>query len=207
MNILPERVDFMDDSFIQYINMKQYLIIILFFIISQFAAYGQNCQGVIIGNQLSFFKNSEDCFGATVISLQNITNEENFLLRDSTSNAYLIADIIKYSNDRFLVNIMSSDTDAFPFEMDSIWISTKNVGIGITTSNVNGKPGIPLYARPSYDSKHAMLPNDAAYIITEVSEFKERWLKIRYNDKDNVLTGWLAPENQCINMYSMCCGN
>lgn len=187
--------------------MKQNLIIIIFFLISQLTAYSQNCQCVIIGNQLSYFRSSKDSISTTIINLQNIANEENLLLRDSISNAYLIADIIKHSNDRFLVNIMSSDTDAFPFEMDSIWICTKNVGIGITTSNVKGKSGIPLYNKPSYDSEHVMLPVDAAYNITRVFETNERWLKIQFNDKDNVWEGWLAPENQCVNMYSMYCGN
>lgn len=66
---------------------------------------------------------------------------------------------------------------------------------------------IPLYNKPSYNSNHSVLPKDAAYNIARILECQGKWLKIRLCGKENEIIGWLAPEDQCINMYSMCCGN
>ena len=135
-------------------------------------AYCQINQGVLIGNQLSTYKTSEDSCSNVIISRKDINNDTELLV-DSASNAFYIVDIIGSSNNRFLVNIMSSDTDSQPLSMDSVWISKSNVGVGLTTTRINNEPKIPLYNC----------------------------------NKGKEMIGWIAPENQCINMYSMCSGN
>lgn len=79
--------------------------------------------------------------------------------------------------------------------------------LGLAPKNIDGKPMIPLYNKPSFRSKLSMLPKDAAYSIAQVCDCKERWLKIRIRGTKDDIVGWLPPENQCVNMYSMCCGN
>ena len=59
----------------------------------------------------------------------------------------------------------------------------------------------------TFRSKLSMLPQGAAYSIAQVCDCKERWLKIRIRGTKDEIVGWLPPENQCVNMYSMCCGN
>lgn len=186
--------------------MKYRLIIISFSLITHIMAYCQINQGVLIGNQLSTYKTSEDSCSNVIISRKDINNDTELLV-DSASNAFYIVDIIGSSNNRFLVNIMSSDTDSQPLSMDSVWISKSNVGVGLTTTRINNEPKIPLYNKPSYSSSYSILPTDAAYNIVQVLECDGKWLKIRFCNKGKEMIGWIAPENQCINMYSMCSGN
>ena len=169
-------------------------------------AYCQINQGVLIGNQLSTYKTSEDSCSNVIISRKDINNDTELLV-DSVSNAFYLAEIIGSSNNRFLVNIMSSDMDSQPFSMDSVWISKSNVGVGLTTTKISNEPKIPLYNKPSYSSSYIILPTDAAYNIAQVLECDGKWLKIRFCNKGKEMIGWIAPENQCINMNSMCSGN
>ena len=171
-------------------------------------AYCQINQGVIIGTQLAIYKTAEDSCRTIITTKEGIANDINTeLLADSASNAFYIVDIISSYNNRFLVNIMSSDMDSMPFSMDSVWISNENVGIGLTPTKINGESKIPLYNKPSNNSNYSLLPKDAAYNIAQILECQGKWQKVRLRNKENDIIGWLAPENQCVNMYSMCCGN
>lgn len=169
-------------------------------------AYCQINQGVLIGNQLAIYKTSEDSCSNVIISRKDINNDTELLV-DSASNAFYIVDIIGSSNNRFLVNIMSSDTDSLPFSVDSVWIPKSNVGVGLTTTKISNEPKIPLYNKPSYSSSYSILPTDAAYNIAQVLECDGKWMKIRFCNKGKEIIGWIASENQCINMNSMCSGN
>lgn len=56
-------------------------------------AYCQINQGVLIGNQLSTYKTSEDSCSNVIISRKDINNDTELLV-DSASNAFYIVDII-----------------------------------------------------------------------------------------------------------------
>ena len=188
--------------------MKQRIFVVSFLLLMYIVAYCQIGRGVIVGGKLAVYKTAEDTSGRIIIARADSNKATDAeLLADSASNAFYIVDIIESCKNRFLVKISSSDTDSLPFSIDSVWIPKNNVGVGLAPKNIDGKPMIPLYYKPSFRSKLSMLPQGAAYSIAQVCDCKERWLKIRIRGTKNEIVGWLPPENQCVNMYSMCCGN
>lgn len=188
--------------------MKQRIFVVSFLLLMHIVTYSQIGKGVIVGGKLAVYKTAEDTSGRIIIARADSNKATDAeLLADSASNVFYVVDIIESCKNRFLVKISSSDTDSLPFSIDSVWIQKNNVGVGLAPKNIDGKPMIPLYNKPSFRSKLSMLPQGAAYSIAQVCDCKERWLKIRIRGTKDDIVGWLPPENQCVNMYSMCCGN
>lgn len=162
----------------------------------------QNCQCVIVGD-----KSTSDRDFKTEHAFDGIPIEDNLsLVVDSLSDAYYIAEIIGSNKDCFLVNYMPSDVESTLSSKDSVWISKRNAGIGIKGTIYNGKNQIPLYGEPDYDATRGFYVTNSVIQLVQVLDYKDRWLKICVNDNDCVIIGWLAPENQCVNMYTMCTG-
>lgn len=167
-------------------------------------AFCQNCQCVIVGEN-NKFKYAFD--GCCTNDKNNASLQKNSsLVIDSITGAYLIAEIISNNNDCFLVNFMPSDEESSLVSKDSVWVAKSNIAIGLRGHDYKGMSKIPLYNYPDYNAMHGLYVVNTAYLLAQVTEYKDRWLKICLENNGTVVIGWLAPENQCTNMYTMCMG-
>lgn len=62
---------------------------------------------------------------------------------------------------------------------------------------------LKLYLEPTVDSPYIedRLYTTAGFAVVDVYE---RWLKIKININNTIYFVWLAPHNQCANVYSTC---
>ena len=165
----------------------------------------QNCQCVIVGENNDFkYSLTDSCCNNNYSNAK--INENLTLVVDSVTGAYLIAEVISSNKDCFLVNLMPSDEKSSLISKDSVWVSKANISIGLRGPNHNGMSKIPLYNRPDYSTMHGFYVINTASTLAHVLECKNGWCKIRLNCSGVIVVGWLAPENQCTNMYTMCMG-
>lgn len=166
----------------------------------------QNCYSIICSENNTITFSLNKCSDKRLNSPSIQTNNDwkfQPLATDSTNNAYLIAELLDSDQDCFLVNFWPSDIESGLCSRDSVWILKDNIGIGLRRT---GNNGIPLYNCPSYKAMHSYYDINTSSELAKVIEFKNGWLKIRFNYDRSVIVGWLAPENQCLNMYTMCMG-
>ena len=115
-------------------------------------------------------------------------------------DSFFQIEIIKGYKDKFFVNINCINCET---SIDSCWINKKNAGIGLRNKTINF---IPIYNEPEYDSKIKIVNIPIESILARLVDIKDLWVKITFEFKNKKFIGWLAPENQCINLFTMCLG-
>lgn len=63
-----------------------------------------------------------------------------------------------------------------------------------------------LYKTPNSSGGITCCINDSEEYVVTVVDAMGSWLKVKVENGENVNVGWLAPENQCSDLYSACCG-
>jgi hypothetical protein len=163
--------------------------IILLFILLSFI-YSLKCQninkpyGFLVGDTICIYKNYRD-------------NEPIYYINNPINDSFFQIEIIKGYKDKFFVNINCETS------IDSCWINKKNAGIGLRNKTINF---IPIYNEPEYDSKIKIVNIPIESILARLVDIKDLWVKITFEFKNKKFIGWLAPENQCINLFTMCLG-
>lgn len=115
---------------------------------------------------------------------------------DSINESYYSLSI-KESNKNFLKVIPTSINDTVK---KSGWIKNDNVGIYSATYN----RVLHLYTKPDKQS-HILFSIEKYFTqpLTIIS-CSGKWLNVEVKLKNKVYKGWMAPEDQCANVYSTC---
>lgn len=170
-------------------NMKK--IIPLFVLLS--IGYSLKCQninkpyGFLVGDTICIYKNYKD-------------SKPIYYIYNSITDSFFQIEIIKEYKEKFFVNVNCINCKTY---IDSCWINKKNAGIGLRNKTINF---VPLYNKPDYNSKFKILNVPTESILAKIVDIKDHWVKISFEFKNKKFIGWLAPENQCSNLYTMCLG-
>jgi len=133
------------------------------------------------------------------ISLYSDSNSQKvlyYIKNDSINEIYYNLSILE-SNKNLLKTIPTSINDTIK---KPGWIKNENVGIYSATYN----RVLHLYAKP--DKQSNILFSIKEYFIQPLTVLScsGKWLNVEVKLKNKVYKGWMAPEDQCANVYSTC---
>jgi hypothetical protein len=153
--------------------------------------YGQNVYpvGVFVGDSIEMFANSTNNYSKGIIKNDNI-------------NGYYEVTILKKRHGRFLV--LSNPINVKFHQQQKGWVNVGVVGIGLT-NKILGE--VPIYCLPNKRTNPQIIKIITESIIAKILNTKQNWMKISFESNGQIITGWLAPENQCNNLFTMCIGN
>lgn len=119
------------------------------------------------------------------------------LMNDTTKENYVVFTLIKTKNDYAYVigGAVLKDT----LERRG-WIEKRLLGI---YPGDYSKP-VKLYSKPDKSSKVNISIMYSQYSPLEVIDCKNGWLLVELIREDNTYSGWLPPDNQCANPYTVC---
>jgi hypothetical protein len=153
-----------------------------------------NTNGFLIGDTIVLFDRAKSS-----IATQFIDN--------TNTDVYYEVEIISKKNDRFQIKLNPINYDSITVDINIFWwIETKNIGVGLRNCE---RSKIPIYDKPKKEStKKDVYVYAAESVIANITDIKENWLKISFETFDKKkITGWLSPNNQCFNLFTMCCGS
>lgn len=133
------------------------------------------------------------------ISLYNNVNYQKVVYNiknDSINEIYYNLAIIE-SNKNLLKVIPTSINDTIK---KAGWIKSEYVGIYSSTYN----RVLHLYAKP--DSRSNIISSIKEYFTKPLTVIScsGKWFYVQVKLKDKIYKGWMAPEDQCANVYSTC---
>lgn len=119
---------------------------------------------------------------------------------DNSNNDFFRVALIKKRYKRYFVRITNlSITDSYACYG---WLNHLSVGITFKSNE------IALYERCNKSSNSRELIVPLGTTIANVLNFRDNgWMKISFDLYDSHFIGWLPPEFQCDNYFTMCCGN
>lgn len=140
-------------------------------------------------------------FGKANIPLYKRNNGMDIkeILKRADSDDYFEAEIIQKKDKRFYIKTMDMYTDTVFLG----WVDKRYVGVGLRNKSVHS---IPIYEFPRFNSKKTIIKINIMSVTAEVLNINGNWLKICFNKNGKKIIGWLAPDNQCYNLYTMCSG-
>ena len=172
--------------------MKKNIVIILFVFFVIVDLYGQKD---------TFIPNSY-LIGNSIIPLYK--NSLGKLIKKRVNNSlldnYYETQIISKKNNRFFVQVNCVNCNN---SIISGWLDIKYVGVGLRNKSYNS---IPLYSLPNYKSKRIVVKVHIESIIAIIIDKNGKWLKVYFDNNRKKIIGWLAPDNQCYNLFTMCTG-
>jgi hypothetical protein len=149
---------------------------------------GNHPTGFFIGDSIPVFANS---YNDKIQEMYDNTN----------SDIFFQTHIIRAKNNCFYVSIEPiNDTTRHILHG---WAQVGSIGVGLYNRQ---REEIPLYEKPTYISNINIVKVQVESVIATVKHCKGKWLEIEFNIGDQRIRGWLAPENQCADLYTMCCG-
>ena len=81
------------------------------------------------------------------------------------------------------------------------WIRITDAGIYTRTYSKNT---YPLYFKPSYKSKIAVIFYDEDGTLVQVTDIQNGWLKVKVYYRKKLYEYWLPPKYQCQNTFNSC---
>lgn len=173
-------------------------------------AFAQSC--FLIGDSIKLFERCYACIGTTIygsdredgLSIQ-IFGEDNAFY-----SYYIECNIVKIKNKKVLVKMMP--VGVYPEQISKLnksWIDINNLGIcyQIDYSNYEKNGQVLLYKRPNSKSNIVCLEIEPSDFIANVIHKYHSWIKVNVALNGKNITGWLAPENQCVEIFNRCMGN
>lgn len=168
--------------------MKTVFFLAMLFIVQGCISQSQKCEcdGFLITDKkaISLYGNAN-----SQKVVYNITN-------DSINEIYYNLSILE-SNKSFLKVIPNSITDSIK---KPGWIKNENAGIYSATYN----RVLHLYAKPDKQSNILFSIREYFTQPLTIVSCSGKWLNVEVKLKDKVYQGWMAPEDQCANVYSTC---
>lgn len=129
-----------------------------------------------------------------------------YVIKDTLEDNFFETQILKKKDNRFEVKI-SSVYDV-NLKINKGWIKQGDLSVGFRSSNQNRT--IPIYNNPNINSHFFYLssPESVIGIISDIMFVKnnQTWLKVSFILNGKKKSGWLSPENQCYNLFTMCTG-
>ena len=152
--------------------------------------YGQKNEIVpnsfLLGNSITIYKSSNG-------------KQIKRILAKPNSDDFYQSDVLFKRDNRFYLKANSIYNDKLVFG----WVDCKDVKVGLrSTSN----DSIPIYTVPKYAAGKRVVHIHIESVIAEVIAIDKNWLKVCFMNKGKKVIGWLAPENQCCDLYTMCSG-
>lgn len=117
---------------------------------------------------------------------------------DSIKEEFVVFGLLDKNDSMFYVVAHSSLMEKI---ITTGWIQKKSY-LRIFSSVYVGKT--VLYKSPDRSSE-VLVKVEYSADSYEVTDFCDRWLKIRVKEKGKFIEGWMPPEEQCCNVYSTCC--
>lgn len=153
-----------------------------------------------------------DCFAITLFTINN----QPVPLYDDNDKIveYIQNDSIKED----YLHIYPDTNQHDSLYRDKIYIKTKYVFKDGTTKGWVRKSDLRviihccthtlcLYSEPSYNGNKIGCLERYNYNTVQILQIKGEWLYVKFQDWNDVTyEGWLSPEDQCYDPYSLCCG-
>lgn len=117
---------------------------------------------------------------------------------DSIKEEFVVFGLLDKNDSMFYVVALSSLMEKI---ITTGWIQKKSY-LRIFSSVYVGKT--VLYKSPDRSSE-VLVEMEYSADSYEVTDFCDKWLKIRVKEKGKFIEGWMPPEEQCPNVYSTCC--
>ena len=122
-------------------------------------------------------------------------------INNSLSDSYYETQIIRKKSNRYFVKVNCVNCNNSIF---AGWVDMKYVGVGLRNKSSDS---IPLYSLPNYKSKKIVVKVHVESIIAVIIDKNGKWLKVYFDNNREKVIGWLAPDNQCYNLFTMCTGD
>lgn len=192
---------------------KVFVSLLLFFIIRFTYVYSQSC--FLLGDTIKLYESYSACENSTVIfggdredGLRvKIFGEDNIFF-----SFYIECKILKIKKQRAFIELIP--IGAYPdnlSKIDRCWVGIEHLGVCYKHKKVDSKNlddfNIILYKRPNEKSKIIQLDFEPSLFLANVIRIKRTWLKVVVNVNGNDATGWLSPENQCVEVLNRCMGD
>lgn len=188
------------------------LIISIFCSIIPMYIMGQNA--FLIGDSVRLFKTSNG--NAAICTLHRIfpnTDLPPNILGDSFAEYeyYYELHIHRIENDRALASIAIVGNSPQDLNIKECWVKTINIGISIAPNafytEENGCYNVRIYDKPNKNSNYMQLCLEPNTYIAVVTDIHNLWFKIVCIINNQYIVGWIPPEAQCADIFSLCMGN
>lgn len=132
-----------------------------------------------------------------IVDRPNGVNTIAFIKNDNDKCLFYNVFLLKRINNWFKVAVFSYNSDNI---VAMGWINKRAIGIYLKNYTRN----LCLFKEPSFDSEKIVSIPEYIPDLVYIEDYEELWLKIRIEDSNNVLTGWIPYEMQCANALSTC---
>lgn len=141
-----------------------------------------------------------------------ISSVKNFNIYHNSSGNKIKFKIQQVDDDYYELELIKKDKNRFYANINCVlcsgknkvsWVDIKYAEIGLRSSNNNS---INIYPKPHSKYFKNTIKIHTESVIANVLDFKDNWLKVSFYWNGKTTIGWLAPENQCENFYTMCTG-